>query len=147
MGNWTFLLEGLEQVRADCPDNVPDVTNEAFFKTLLKLSTEPWLGYVIILKSKNGKPLGFMVMVDTTGMFQPKTLTVYIAYTNAKCPSTMAELRYEAEMWARSHEYEKVQALSYRVKPMPRLSGAVRRYFNRTLGLRERFVVFEKVLS
>jgi hypothetical protein len=141
--HWDFLLEGLEKVRAGCIDNIPDVSNEEFFKTVLKISCEPHLGLVIILKSKNGKPLGYLVLIDTTAMFRPKTLTVYMIYSSGLCPSAFAELRFEGDCWARKNGFVKLQALSYRLKPLPRRTGAVQRFFNKTLGLRLRCVVFE----
>lgn len=140
---WDFFLEGLTAVRNDSQDNMPGVGNEEFFKTLISLATGERNGTILLLTSKNGKPLGYMVLIDVTLPYGEKTINCYLAYTNRKCPSTMQELRFEGERWSRENGFKRLQAISYRVKPMPRLSGAIRRYFNRTLGLRERCVVFE----
>jgi hypothetical protein len=144
---WPFLLEGLDATKANCEDNIPDVTNDIFFKTLLAIATNVADGVILVLQSKNYKNLGFIVLVDTTAMYEPKTVTVYIAYSNAKCPSTIHELKFEGYKWARENTFVRVRALSFRVKPMPRLSGAVRRYFSKTLGLQERCVVFETYIN
>lgn len=144
---WPFLLEGLEATKKNCEDNIPDVTADTFFKTLLSIALEEFHGVIMILQSKNKKLLGFIVLVNTTAMYEPRTLTIYIAYSTGKCPSTIHELRYEGFKWARENTFERVRALSFRVKPMSRLSGAVRRYFYKTLGLRERCVVFETLID
>lgn len=146
IANWKFLLEGLEKVRQACPENIPDVTNDEYFKTLLTLATQPELGKILILTNCDGKPLGFIVLIDITGMFQRKTLNVYIAYSNNKCHSTMKELVFESETWARKNKFKKVQALSYRAKTIIHMNGTVRRHFRQALGLNERCVVFEKEL-
>lgn len=148
LDRWEFLLEGLQAVQANCKDNLPDVTSDQFFKTLAKVAFEPELGVIILLTSKNAKPLGYIVLVDNSELFGPKVVCIYIAYSNGKCASTIAELRHEGLRWAKEQGFEKCRAYSYRIKPTPaRMSGAVRRYFSKTLGLRERCVVFETVLT
>lgn len=146
LSNWPFFLEGIQAVRDDSPENMPGVTNDEFFRALVRVACTNDGGVILLLTSRNGKPLGFLVLIDITYHNQPKTVNCYIAYTNRKCPSTIYELKFEAEKWARFNQYKKLQAISYRLKPTPGLSGAIRRYFNKTLGLREKCVVFEATL-
>jgi hypothetical protein len=134
----------MKAVQENCLDNLPDVTPDQFFKTLARVAFDSELGWIGILTSESGKYLGFGVMVDVTEMYQLKTLCIYIVYSNAKCPSTILEVRHEALQWAKQHGFERIRAVSFRIRPNPtRISGAVKRYFSKTLGLRERCVVFE----
>lgn len=146
LDNWEFFLRGLEAVRKGAMDNIPGISNDEFFKTLLKIAAEPHLGLILVLKTNKGRPLGFIALIDTTAMYRPKTLTVYLIYSTGECPSTVQELRYDGDLWARKNNFVKVQALSYRLKPLPRRTGAVQRFFNKTMGLRLRCVVFEAEL-
>ena len=144
---WEFLLQGFLAVQANCHENLPDIDADQFFRTLIRVSEDPTLGTILLLTSKNDKPLGYIVLIDVTELYESKVCNIFIAYSNGKCPSTITELRHEGAIWAKSHGFSRCRAVSFRVTPLPaRISGAVRRYFSKTLGLRVRCVVFEAAI-
>ena len=145
---WNFLLEGFLAVQSNCRENLPDLSVDQYFKNLTRVSSDANYGVILLLTSKNNKPLGFIVLTDVTEPYEDKVFNIFIAYSNGKCPSTIAELRYEGLEWAKKRGFKKARATSFRISPLPaRISGAVRRYFAKTLGLRVRCVVFEAPIT
>lgn len=136
---WPFLIEGLSVLQDKHAGNNPDITADEFFRHLLHvLSGGVDYGIIMLLLSKNDKPLGYIVVNDNTYLFQTKTAVVYAIYSNNKCPSTVHELVHDATLWGRPRGYKCVQATSYR------LNGAALRWFERKLGFRRRCIVFER---
>ena len=134
---WPFLLDGLKVLRATIGGNQPDLTSEEFFKMLLMMALEKERGVILLLESKNGKPLGYIAIHDITGYFAAKRVNVYAIYSNSKCASTLSELNIAGRKWGKTNGYKYVQAASFR------FTGAAQRLFERKLGLKQRFIVYE----
>ena len=135
--NWPFLLEGLAVLRSSIGGNMPDMTEDEFFKMLLMMALEPERGIIMMLCSKNGKPLGYIAIHDITNWYAPKRANVYAIYSNSKCPSTLTELAFEGRKWGKEQGFKYVQACSFR------FTGAAQRLFERKLGLHQRYIVYE----
>jgi len=135
---WSFFKEGLEFFRKELRWEKTEID---YYKMLLNVVTaDPSDGLVIILIGGTGQPYGYLVAVNNTNPFSKKSCNVYSLYTNNKCPSTFLELSTEAEQWARSYDYQEVQACSHRVN-----SGAIR-WFQKKMKYTSKFMVFTKKL-
>lgn len=133
---WPFLLEGLGTLN-DPQGGRGNIEPERFFKILLRVALgDPEEGAVVVLTSKNDKPLGYIVFLNNTTPFDKKTLLVYAIYSNNKMAGTAKVLSVEMKRWARQHGFAKATAASFR------LTGSAVRWFRR-LGFQRKCIGFE----
>lgn len=138
--NWDFLLEGLESLNDPRRANM-NVTTETFYKTVLKLTTLWPDGAALILRSKNGKPLGFCGAYNNTSHLDTeKILWIFICYSNGKCKTTVLEYMDYLFKFAKHFGYDKAQAASGRI------NGAAFYWYEKKLDFHRRYIVFEKSL-
>ena len=136
--HWDFFLEGLTNLN-DPHGARGDLTPVQFFQMLLyAVEKHPHHGGVGLLTSKNGKPLGYGVVLDNTEPFCRKSVVVYAVYSNGKCATTTVELLANAERWAREHGFAEMQACSRRI------NGAAIRLFEKKWKFRRICLVFHK---
>lgn len=136
---WPFFREGLNTFRKEFDW---DKTDEDFLKELLHIyakGSEKSL-MIVLVGGVSSTPLGFLVATDISTEFSPRTALVYALYSSNKVPSIVQELRAEGEQWARNEGFTSVQAVSFRD------TGASKRWFQKNMGFRSRFVVFSKAL-
>ena len=140
MAVWPHMLEGYEDLIAKSGANMSDLTIEEMFKTILELSVYPERGFVGVLENKRGLPLGYLVAANTTLAFRPKELTLFVIWSNQKCPSTTRELMYELKGWATSQGFKSIKGRMYK------RSGAGMRFISHVLGMRLTGMLYEVVL-
>lgn len=136
--NWEFFLSGFsDQVERA---NMHDLTVDELFKSLLELAVYTTKGFIGILSNKNFVPLGYIAAHDTSISFRPPELTVFLLYSNGKCPSTEKELMYELKKWARERDFVTIRARTFKT------SGSAVRFFTNTLRMKQVGVVFQAEL-
>lgn len=138
--NWDFFAEGLNVLNN--PQGARgDVTPPALLNLVLNVVEKGLdFGIVALLKSKNGKNLGFGICYDNTEPYCMKSAIVYAVYSNKKSPTTTRELLYHGEKWAREHNFKDLHACSRR------FSGASLRLFEDIWGFSRACIVFRKPL-
>jgi hypothetical protein len=138
--NWPLFHEGWLALRR--PDGArAQMSACEFLQKLLHISSLPeGEGAIIIFKSKNGKPLGFTVVVNDSETLSRRTLLIYAAYSNGKYVDGPREHQYVVELWALQHNYIELHAQS------PRMNGSAQRFFERKLGFHPACIVYKKVL-
>lgn len=135
---WPFLREGLRVFQNDLKW---DKTDEDYLKMLMfVLTAGDDCGGIFILVSGGGQPYGYLVCIENTAPFCPRSVNIYAIHTNNKCPSTVAELSAEAQQWAISKGFKEVYACSYR------MSGAAIYWFEKKMKFRRKYMVFSKKL-
>lgn len=113
--HWPFLLEGIQSMRKKAAERSAALTVDEFLKVTISLSLVAQSGRIMLLTSKNGKLLGYIVLCDNTAKFGPKTCVVYALYSTCQCPTTVKDLGHAALLWAKSNEYKRVQGCDYRM--------------------------------
>lgn len=139
--NWEFLLEGLTQLNDPRRANMK-VSKQNYLKTLLRLTTLWPDGAALILRSKSGKPLGFVGAYNcSTDTDDDKTLWIYLCYSNGKCKTTVLEYMDYLFKFGKFYGYTKAQAASGRI------NGAAFYWYEEKLKFHRKFLVFEKELQ
>lgn len=138
---WPLLLSGMV-VLNDPHTARGDIDPSKFFNLLLDVVTGPKEGgAVAILRSKNGKELGYGVIIDSSDITSFKRVAYgYVLYSNGKCSSAGKDLVTFAEMWAKAHGYDEMQCMSRRI------NGAAMRLFEKKFGFHRNYIVFKKDL-
>lgn len=136
--NWDFFREGLASLN-DPHGARGDLTELQFFQILLyAIAKHPRQGGVGLLTSKNGKPLGYGIMLEDTEPFCKRSAVVYAVYSNGKCATTTEELLENAERWARTEGFVELHACSRRI------NGAAIRLFEKKWKFKRICLVFRK---
>lgn len=95
-------------------------------------------GFVVMLTSKNGKPLGCGVAFAAEDFNGKRCFYVWCTYTNGKCTTALQELLHHAERHARSLGYREIKMSTRRI------NGGAMRLFEDKLGFEREFVAFTK---
>jgi hypothetical protein len=138
--HWPFFLEGLGQLNTlvGCMD---PITEEVLLKTLLHaVDRYPRDGLVVVVTSKNDKPLLWGVALNNTALFKPRSCVVYAVYSNNKAAGVVSSAIQCLEQWARENEYVNIQAFS------PSFNGSRIRLFERSWKFRRAAIMFTKKL-
>lgn len=134
---WPFLKEGLQYFKDELKWDIHPID---YYKVILNvIAGYEDDGIVMVLVSGTGQPYGYIVAINNSNAYSKRTVNVYAVFTNRKCPSAFAELSAETAQWAKSKNYEEVQACS------PRVSGASIRWFKKH-GFTNPFLVFTRPL-
>ena len=136
---WPFLLEALPLLNRT---NVGSekVSADRYFSVLTREALGPPSdGVVIVLASKNTKPLGFVVLLNNTAPFSPKTALCYAVYSNNKCATAVRQLDRETKGWCTLHGYKKMVAASRMIH------GATVRWF-KNRGFERDCLVFRRTV-
>jgi len=135
-----FVIEGYHQLMKLGPNkfyiSLKDYL-QLLFKTVTK---DPTDGCVMVVKSKNDKPLGYFVLFNNTAPGCPSSCVIYAGYSTNRYIGLAEDGMTLAEAWARRNGYKQIQALS------PRMAGAAMRFFKRKLGFTPMSIIFKKDL-
>jgi len=132
-----FLNEGFYALEFD-----KHMTWDDFLGLVLRLVKSGLKESVVaVFFSKNGKPLGFVIVVDESYSSLEKVAHVFAGYSNGKYVGAANEAIVFAEEWAKQNGFSVLQASSRR------MNGAAMRLFKQKLQFRPAFVVFEKGLK
>lgn len=132
-----FLREGFEQLQDGLKLTWDDFLSELLRIARVGLDT----AITAIFTSKNGKPLGYIILMDETLGSIERTAHIYAAYSNGLYRGIADEAIRFAEEWATKRGFDKLQASSRR------MSGAAMKLFKKRLKFRPVYVVFEKGLK
>lgn len=134
--NVDFIREGFDELQ-----HLLRVTWEEFTSSILRgfrLAEDQAL-FAIFL-SKNGKPLGFIFVVDESISSTEKQALIYAAYSNGRYVGAADEAVSFAEEWAKKNGFTTLLASSRR------MNGAAMRLFKEKLGFKAQYVMFGKEL-
>lgn len=138
VGHWNFLQEGMtalnDQKRARANYNA-----ESFLTMLTKVTLMPE-GIVLLLTSKNGKPLGFGCAFSATDFNGDSCFYVWCVYSNGRCHTCLSELQSHCEDFARRFGHTNIKIAT------KRNTAAAIRLFEGTLGYAREFLTFCKKL-
>lgn len=137
---WPVIVEGLPGLNEYAPEK-RRISSEYLLQVSLmciEMGTEASLFGVIT--SKNGKPLGWVMVLENTLRFKDKTCVVFAAYSNGKCPGLTKGVLVQIEKWAKENEFKEIQAMSFS------FNGSRFRLFERTWKMRRTAVLFTKEL-
>lgn len=137
IANWHFLHEGLIELNSIVPEN-RHFSSASFLKLLCNtVDSGEKSGYVMIVRSKNNKPLFYLVAYDNSDEYhEASTVFIVAFYSNGKS-KTASRFGLEAlKKWARGHGYKELQGESSRI------NGSSFRYFEKYLGFRRCRVLF-----
>lgn len=132
---WPFMLTGLEELRK--PSKAREATTPTdFLATLMRIVTSH-SGVIMVLTSKNNKPIGFVVAQQSV---ERCSIQLVAAFINDKCPDALMELRDALEEWSREHGFKEIRAYTRRI------NGSAMRWYEKRLGFQREFVGFVKTL-
>jgi hypothetical protein len=134
---WPFFLEGLGDLN-DPHKGRGDLTPESLFKQILHAISAD--GLVLVLTSKNDKPLAFVIAREDTEPLCVKSLLVYAAYSSGKCATAQQEGQAYMENWARDRRFVEIHAFSRRI------NGSAIRWFTKKCGFKQVCIGFKKLL-
>ena len=136
--NWDFLKEGFDQMNNPAKANMNE-SESAFSKTLIKAVYSWPDAFVGVLRSKNGKVLGYGVGYDSTSAFQDsRSLWIYATYSNRKYKNTVKDMLSWAELFAKQYGFSEIGTATGRI------NGAAFYWYEKRLGFSRRFVTFRK---
>lgn len=133
---WPMFMEGLDAMnkRSNMNENA-----DTYLKQMLCMMSSWPDGAIGVLKSKNGKPLGFTAIFNATPVFVTrKTLYVYALYSNGKNVNTSRELLDWGLRCAREFGYEVMSMET------GNLNGGSVQFFTRKLGFTAKKVMFSR---
>jgi hypothetical protein len=137
--HWSFFYEAM--VALNDPSKArANYTPEEFFNMLVKCTQLGREGLVLVLTSKNGKPLGCGCAFTGTDFCGETCFFVWAAYTTGRCTTALQELMSYAEDYARHIGHK-----NFRMST-PRINGAAFRLFEDKLGFRRDYITFKKSL-
>lgn len=135
--NWPFLKEAMDGLNDKARAGY---TVEAFFAMLIKVVGLKDDGLLLMLKSKNGKPLGVGVSFSAMDFSGESCFYVWAAYSNSKCKTTLSELLEHTSEFARARGHKLIKMST------PRINPAADRLFVDTLGFTKAAVVYSKTI-
>jgi hypothetical protein len=136
-----FLYEGWQQLNKIVSNGEVASWEEFMHVALQIVCSNPDLGSVLVMYSKNRKPLAFSLAYDDSVTEHDRSLFIYAFYASSKCISARATGWEYVQMWAKKRGYTKIRAQSRR------LNGAAMRWFKRKLGFRPIAIMFEKEID
>jgi hypothetical protein len=136
-----FFSEGLEKCNAGVPDETQRMTKEQFVKVVINLMTREPNDRLILLATKDNKPVGFIINLRTYKFYSPrKIVTCYMAYATNDCSRIMTGLLNYGVQWARERGYDEIHCQTYRS------SGAAFRLFEKRWKFKRVATVFSRNL-
>ena len=140
LDNIQFIAEGWQALsRADGARLCIPI--EAYMQVLFRVvAGRKDCGSIILYKSKNDKPLGYIVVFEDTETGGPRSCIIYAGYSNGKYLGAAEESMPIVETWARKNGFKELHAQSRR------MAGAAMRLFKRKLGFKPACIVFKKEL-
>ena len=134
---WPFFHLGLEELRK--PSKARETTSATDFMALLMrvVTSEPGSGVIMVLSSKNAKPIGFVVGKRSA---EHHSMQLMVAYVSDKCPDAIEDLRAALELWCKERGYTELRAYTRRI------NGSAMRWYENRLGFKREFVGFVKQL-
>lgn len=137
---WPFILSGLDALNDTSGARANMSANDLFRVAVSTALGDPDRGLVLILASKNDKPLSYIIATENTDLYGPRTLVAWAAYTNRKCATALKDNLDILEKWARHAGFEELQAQSRR------MNGSAMRLFERRWGFTRHCITFKKAL-
>lgn len=137
--HWNFLNEAREALN-DPRRSRENYSELDFLNMVIRAVNMGELGFVVMLTSKNDKPLGFGVAFDAQDFNQQSCFYVWAVHTTGRCPTALRELLHAAEAHARILGHKSLKMASRRI------GGGAFRLYEDHLGFRREFVAFTKEL-
>jgi hypothetical protein len=134
---WVFLKQGMVALN-DPRGAKATYTDDTFLQLLLKVFGMDEAGLIVVLQSKNGKPLAFGICFEAVDIMEERCFFVWAAYTNGKYKGGLQELCKYAETYARKRGIRCLKAATKRI------CGANIRLFERGWKFRREFMTFRK---
>jgi hypothetical protein len=131
--HWPFIQESREGLVKKARARWSE---EEYFNMLTRVTNMGVDGLVLLLTSKNDKPLGIgcaFVGVDFDGN---ECFYVWATYSNGKCHTCLSELLNACKEYARSIGQKVIKMAS------PRINGAAKQLFCDTLGFRREAIIY-----
>ena len=138
--HWNFLSEGFAILTNPKAGGQTKLSPKDYQRILLCSAVDDTVGGILLLQSRRGINLGFVCVVNDSTFLSPETATIFTIYSNEKCASTMEELSYEAQMWAKRRKFTK---LTFNVH---RITGAAKTFVEKKLQLEPSNLQFKKLL-
>jgi hypothetical protein len=135
--HWKFFREACDGLN-DPHGARRNYSIEYFFNMLTRVCLMEEKGLVLMLTSKNGKPLGCGVAFGAQNFDFENCFYVWATYTNGRCPTALKELLHYAEAYARHLGFDAIKMGT------PRINGASFRVFENKLGFKRDFIAFTK---
>lgn len=137
---WKFFFEGLEELNLLLKP-VDAISAKVLLQTLLhSIDLHQSQSLLVVITSKNDKPLLWGLIFDNTVLFKPKSCVVYAVYSNNKAKGLIQYGLRIAEKWARENHYKTMQAFC------PKMNGSRFRLFEKVWGFQRHSMVFQKDL-
>jgi hypothetical protein len=133
--HWDFLKEAMEGLNKKARATYEP---ESFFYMLSKVASKGTDGLVVVLTSKNDKPLGFGCAFVATDFHGDDCFYVWAAFSTGKCRTTLTELQQACEDYARAIGQRVVKTAT------PRINHGADRLFCDILGYRREFTTYRK---
>lgn len=136
-----FLNEGLEagnkyQVREE-----HHISSEQFLKQLLQVVARPEDDRLILLATKDNKPVGFIINFRASKPFVERRIVhCYMAYATNDCSNIMTGLLSYGVDWAKRHGYKEITCQT------ARNSGAAWRLFEKRWKFERVATVFSRMI-
>lgn len=135
LDNWGFLYAGLLRLRQPNSARETTTTND-FMATLMRIVTSKH-GVILLLLSRNNKPIGFAI---GERLPEPRVIQLLAAYVSDKCPERIRVLQWFFEQWCKDNDYVEIRAFTRRI------NGSAMRWYEEKLGFKREFVGFKKLL-
>lgn len=130
---WTFIKEAqvglMRKARAKWDE-------EKFFNMLTRVTLKGDDGLVLMLTSKNDKPLGVGCAFVAEDFDGNECFYVWATYSNGKCHTCLSELLDACKQYARGIGQKVIKMAS------PRINGGARRLFCDELGFTRESIVY-----
>jgi hypothetical protein len=110
------------------------------FMHIVMQATCTGIGTVVMFKSKNRKPLGYMVLLDDTEAKDSPGLFIYFGFSNGKYEGAPEASIDYVKTWAKGKGFKYLRAQTRRI------NGASMRLFKKKLGFKPKAMVFETTL-
>ena len=126
---WPFFLEGHKALN-DPLGARGEMSVDAYFRCLTQVAAASNQdGFVLLITSKNDKPLGFGVVVDGTDMWHEKRIALgQLMWSNGKSPNLCVDIAEATVEVCRQLGFERLYTASRRS------SGAATRLFQTRMG-------------
>lgn len=138
MDNWPFFMEGLSKMQ-DGFQWKATIEPISFLKIILRvLENGEDAGMVGLIRSKNGKNVGFFILQDNTEEFQEPTALCYALYSVGNNSAITRDAVDYGMKWCKEKGYKAVYALSLRT------GSAVKKLFTHKWGFQLHGLWFRK---
>lgn len=134
-----ILLTALEEFNNPRKSNLGEA-KEVFIKKVMWMATHFPESNIPMLRSRNDKPLGFIMCLDGTSHFEPELgiMHVYGAYSTGRYKDTIEEiLEWELE-FCKLYDYNVLSACGMR------FTGSARYWFEEKMGFKRRSIEYRR---